>query len=31
MELLPSDIRNMDVKPVGRLDKATEGTAPVYQ
>lgn len=25
MELLPSDIRNMDVKPVGRLDKATEG------
>ena len=25
MELLPSDIRNMDVKPVGRLYKATEG------
>ena len=25
MELLPEDIRNMDVKPVGRLDKATEG------
>ena len=25
MELLPADIRTMDVKPVGRLDKATEG------
>ena len=25
MELLPQDLRNMDVKPVGRLDKATEG------
>ena len=25
MELLPKEIRNMDVKPVGRLDKATEG------
>ena len=25
MELLPEDIRNMDVKPVGRLDKASEG------
>ena len=25
MELLPPDIRNLDVKPVGRLDKATEG------
>ena len=25
MELLPPEIRNMDVKPVGRLDKATEG------
>ena len=25
MELLPSEIRKMDVKPVGRLDKATEG------
>ena len=25
MELLPADTRTMDVKPVGRLDKATEG------
>ncbi len=25
MELLPPQIRNLDVKPVGRLDKATEG------
>ena len=25
MELLPSEYRNMDLKPVGRLDKATEG------
>lgn len=25
MELLPAEFRNMDVKPVGRLDKATEG------
>ncbi len=25
MELLPPEIREMDVKPVGRLDKATEG------
>ena len=25
MELLPTQFRNMDVKPVGRLDKATEG------
>lgn len=25
MELLPEDIRKMDVKPVGRLDKQTEG------
>ena len=25
MELLPPQIRDMDVKPVGRLDKATEG------
>ena len=25
MELLPPEIRQMDVKPVGRLDKATEG------
>ena len=25
MELLPSEYRNLDVKPVGRLDKATEG------
>ena len=25
MELLPQEIRKMDVKPVGRLDKATEG------
>ena len=25
MELLPPQLRNMDVKPVGRLDKATEG------
>ena len=25
MELLPPEIRKMDVKPVGRLDKATEG------
>ena len=25
MELLPSELRAMDVKPVGRLDKATEG------
>ena len=25
MELLPPAYRNMDVKPVGRLDKATEG------
>ena len=25
MELLPQEYRNMDLKPVGRLDKATEG------
>jgi len=25
MELLPAEIRKMDVKPIGRLDKATEG------
>ena len=25
MELIPAQYRNMDVKPVGRLDKATEG------
>lgn len=25
MELLPEELRKMDVKPVGRLDKATEG------
>lgn len=25
MDLLPEELRNMDVKPVGRLDKATEG------
>ena len=25
MELLPPEYRNMDLKPVGRLDKATEG------
>ena len=25
MELIPANYRNMDVKPVGRLDKATEG------
>ncbi len=25
MELLPEDLRNKDLKPVGRLDKATEG------
>ena len=25
MELIPANFRNMDVKPVGRLDKATEG------
>ena len=25
MELLPADLRKMDLKPVGRLDKATEG------
>ena len=25
MELIPQEYRNMDVKPVGRLDKATEG------
>ena len=25
MELLPPQLRNMDLKPVGRLDKATEG------
>ena len=25
MELLPQDIRYLDLKPVGRLDKATEG------
>ena len=25
MELIPVNYRNMDVKPVGRLDKATEG------
>lgn len=25
MELLPKDMRHMDLKPVGRLDKATEG------
>lgn len=25
MELIPADYRNQDVKPVGRLDKATEG------
>jgi 16S rRNA pseudouridine516 synthase len=25
MELIPENYRNMDVKPVGRLDKATEG------
>ncbi len=25
VELLPEELRNMDVKPVGRLDKATEG------
>ena len=25
MELLPPEFRNMDLKPVGRLDKATEG------
>lgn len=25
MELLPTELRKMDVKPVGRLDKATEG------
>ncbi len=25
MELLPQDIRHLDLKPVGRLDKATEG------
>ena len=25
MELLPAQLRNMDLKPVGRLDKATEG------
>ena len=25
MELLPSELRKMDLKPVGRLDKATEG------
>ena len=25
MELLPQQLRNMDLKPVGRLDKATEG------
>ena len=25
MELLPPELKNMDLKPVGRLDKATEG------
>ena len=25
MELLPAEYRAMDLKPVGRLDKATEG------
>ena len=25
MELLPAELRNMDLKPVGRLDKTTEG------
>ena len=25
MELLPADVRHLDLKPVGRLDKATEG------
>lgn len=25
MELLPKELRNLDLKPVGRLDKATEG------
>ena len=25
MELLPAELRNQDLKPVGRLDKATEG------
>ena len=25
MELLPADVKHMDLKPVGRLDKATEG------
>ena len=25
MELLPAELRNQDVKPIGRLDKATEG------
>lgn len=25
MELLPPEIRHLDLKPVGRLDKATEG------
>ena len=25
MELLPADLRNQDLKPIGRLDKATEG------
>lgn len=25
MELLPADLRNLDLKPVGRLDKMTEG------
>ena len=25
MELLPADLRKMDLKPIGRLDKATEG------
>ena len=25
MELLPADVKHLDLKPVGRLDKATEG------
>ena len=25
MELLPEELRHLDLKPVGRLDKATEG------
>ena len=25
MELLPAELRNQDLKPIGRLDKATEG------